>query len=93
MENVAVLTEDGTSALFFRPHPWGFDRSRVPIPGNLPSKAKKNMLMAGGQRGAWGGGTLAMGAAGIDHDNWRINILQLKFATQKYSTKELHLFN
>ena len=46
--------------------------------------------MPGGQRGAWGGETLAMGEAGID---WCINILQLKFATQKYSTKELHLFN
>ena len=71
MENVAVLTEDGTSALFFRPHPWGFDRSRVPIPGNLPSKAKKkNMLMPGSQPGrgggGGGGGALAMGAAGID---------------------------
>ena len=91
MENVAVLTEDGTFALFFRPHPWGFDRSRVPIPGNLPSRAKKKKhANAGGQRGAWDGGTLAMGEAGID---WCINILQLKFATQKYSTKELHLFN
>ena len=28
-------------ALFFRPHPGGFDSSRVPTPGNLPSKAKK----------------------------------------------------
>ena len=27
-------------ALFFHPHPGGFDTSRVPIPGNLPSKAK-----------------------------------------------------
>ena len=41
MKNVAVLTEDGAFALFFRPHPGGFDRSRVPSPGNLPSKAKK----------------------------------------------------
>ena len=41
MENVAVLTEDGTFALFFRPHPWGYDRSRVPTPGNLPFKAKR----------------------------------------------------
>ena len=42
MENVAVLTEDGAFALFFRPHPGGFDSSI------LPSKAKK-MLMPGGQ--------------------------------------------
>ena len=42
MKNVAVLTEDGAFALFFRPHPGGFDSSRVPTPRNLPSKAKKN---------------------------------------------------
>ena len=36
-----MLTEDRAFALFFRPHPWGFDSSRVPIHGNLPSKAKK----------------------------------------------------
>ena len=33
MKNVAVLTEDGAFALFFRPHPEGFDSSRVPSPG------------------------------------------------------------
>ena len=54
MKNVAVFTEDGAFALFFRPHPWGFDSLRVPTPGNLPSKAKK-MLMPGGQpAGGWG---------------------------------------
>ena len=62
MKNVAVLTEDGEFALFFRPHPGAFDSSRVPIPGNLPSKAKK-MLMPGDQPGGWGEG---LGAAGID---------------------------
>ena len=41
MKNVAVLTEDGAFALCFRPHPGGFANSRVPTPGNLPSKAKK----------------------------------------------------
>ena len=46
-------------ALFFRPHPGGFDSSRVPTPGNLPSKAKK-MLMPGGQPGG------GLGAGGID---------------------------
>ena len=51
MKNVAVLTEDGAFALFFRPHPGGFDSSRVPTPRNLPSKAKK-MLMPGGQDAA-----------------------------------------
>ena len=48
LKNVAELTEDGAFALFFRPHPGGFDSSRVPTPGNLPSKVKK-MLMPGGQ--------------------------------------------
>ena len=56
MKNVAVLTEDGAFALFFRPHPGGFDSSRVPTPGgNLPSKAKK-MLMPRGQPGGRGEG-------------------------------------
>ena len=53
MKNVAALTEDGAFALFFRPHPGGFDSSRVPTPGNLSSKAKK-MLMPGGQPGGGG---------------------------------------
>ena len=51
-----------------RPHPGGFDSSRVPTPGNLPSKAKK-MPMPGGQPGGEGGGGL--GADGID---WCISI-------------------
>ena len=63
MKNVAVLTEDGAFALFFRPHPGEFDSSRVPTLGNLPSKAKK-MLMPGDQPGKGGGG--ALGASGID---------------------------
>ena len=62
MKNVAMLTEDGAFALFFRPHPKAFDSSRVPTPGNLPSKANK-MLMPGGQPGGGGG---VLGAAGID---------------------------
>ena len=53
MKNVAVLT---AFALFFRPGPGEFDSSRVLIPGNLPSKAKK-MLMPGGQPGEEGGGS------------------------------------
>ena len=44
MKNVTVLTENGAFALFFRPHPGGFDSSRVPTPGNLPSKAKKKAV-------------------------------------------------
>ena len=52
MKNVAVLTEDWAFALLFRLQPGGFDSSRVPTPGNLPSKAKKK----GGAGGAAGGG-------------------------------------
>ena len=54
--------EDGAFALFFRPHPGGFDSSRVPTPGNLPSKAKK-MPMPGSQprRGGGGGGWAQVG--------------------------------
>ena len=48
MKNVAVLTEDGVFALFFCHHPGGFDSSRVPTPGSLPSKAKI-MLIPGGE--------------------------------------------
>ena len=59
MKNIAVMTEDGAFALFFPPHPGAFDSSRVPTPGNLPSKAKI-MLMPGGQPGGSG-----LGAAGI----------------------------
>ena len=69
IRNVAVLTEDGAFALFFRPHPGGFDSSRVPTPGNLPSKAKK-MLMPGGQPG--GGGGVAGRRWNID---WCIKVL------------------
>ena len=55
MKNVAVLMEDGAFALFFRPHPGGFDSSRVPTPGNLPSKAKKNGNAWGSARGKGAG--------------------------------------
>ena len=55
MKTVAVLTEDRVFAFFFRPHPGGFDSSRVPTPGNLLSKAKK-MLMPGFQPGVGEGG-------------------------------------
>ena len=55
MRNVAVLTEDGAFALLFRSRPGGFDSSRFPTPGHLPSKAKR-MLMPVGQPGGGGGG-------------------------------------
>ena len=57
----AVLTKDGAFTLFLRPHPGGFDSSRVPTPGNLPSEAKKMLMTGVSPRG--GGG---LGAAGID---------------------------
>ena len=59
MKNVAVLTEDGAFALFFRPHREGFDSSN-PTPGNLPPKAKK-MLIPGNQPGGGGGGVVGAG--------------------------------
>ena len=65
MKNVAVFTEDGAFALFFRPSPGGFDSSRVSTPGNLPSKANKNVNARGSARGRWGGGGV-LSAAGID---------------------------
>ena len=61
-KKVAVLTKNGAFALFFRPHPGGFDSSRVPTPGNLPSKVKKNANARGSARRGGGG----MGAGGID---------------------------
>ena len=48
MKNVAVLTEKRAFALFFRPHAWGCDSARVPTPGNLPWKVKKNTNARGG---------------------------------------------
>ena len=46
--NVAVLMDDGAFALFFRPHPGGFDSSKIPTPGNWPSKAKNANARGGG---------------------------------------------
>ena len=51
MKNVAVVTDDGAFALFFRPHRGAFGSSRAPTPGNLPSKAKKNANARGSARG------------------------------------------
>ena len=63
MKNVAELMEDGAFALFFCPQPGGFDSSRVPTSGNLPSKAKKNANARGSAREAGRG---ELGADGID---------------------------
>jgi len=61
MKNVAVLTEDGAFALFFGPHPGGFDSSRVPTTREFAIQGKKNANARGSARG--GGG---LGAGGID---------------------------
>ena len=63
MKNVAVLTEDGEFALFSRPHPGGFDSSRVPHTRDFAIKGKKKVLMPGGQPG---GGERGLGAARTD---------------------------
>ena len=47
-------TEDRAFAVFFCPHPGGFDSSRVPSPGNLPSKAKKKCQCPGVSPGGGG---------------------------------------
>ena len=39
--NVAVLTEDGAFAYFFRPHPGEFDNSRVLTPEICDPRQKK----------------------------------------------------
>ena len=56
MKNVAVLTEDGAVALFFRPYPGGFDSSRVPPPREFAIQGKKNASTQGSARGGGGGG-------------------------------------
>ena len=61
MKNVTVLTKDGAFALFFPPHPGGFDSSRVPIPRQFAIQGQK-IANAGGQPGAGVG----LGTAGID---------------------------
>ena len=60
MKNVAVFTEDGAFALFFRPHRGGFAaHQESPPPLEFAIQAKK-MLMPGSQPGG------VLGAAGID---------------------------
>ena len=54
MKNVTVLTEDRAFAVFFRPYPGGFDSSRVPTPGNLPSKAKSANARGSAPKGGGG---------------------------------------
>ena len=57
MKNVAVLTEDGALALFFRPPlPGDLTAQESSPPGNLPSKAKRNADTPGSSPGGEGGG-------------------------------------
>ena len=49
----SVYRGRGICPLFSSP-PGGFDSSRVPTPGNLPSKAKKNANARGSARGGAG---------------------------------------
>ena len=55
MKNVAVLTEDREFVLFSRPHPREFDSTKVPTPGNLPSKNANARGSAGGGGGGGAG--------------------------------------
>ena len=53
MKNVAVLTEDGKFALFFRPQPGGFDSSRV-LPPGICHPRQKNVNARGSAPGGGG---------------------------------------
>ena len=51
--NVAVLMDDGAFALVFRPHPGGFDSSKVPPPEiGHPRQNNANARGVGGGGGA-----------------------------------------
>ena len=51
MKNVAMLTEDVAFALFFRPHPGGFDSSSKSLHSReFAIQGKKNAKMLGGGR-------------------------------------------
>ena len=63
IKNVAVLTEDGAFALFFRPHPRGVGSSRVPPPLEFAIQGKKKNANARGSAQDGGGG---QGAGGIE---------------------------
>ena len=67
MKNVAVLTDDGALALFFRPPlPGDLTAQESSPPGNLPSKAKRNADTPGSAPGGGGGGEGGgLGTAGI----------------------------
>ena len=64
MKNVAVLTEDGAFAFFFRPHPGGIWQLERPHPREFGIQSLKNANVRGSARGGGRGGGLV--AAGID---------------------------
>ena len=65
MKSIAVLSEDGAFALFFRPHSRGFDvQLKSPYHREFAIQAKKNANALGSARGG-------LGAAGID---WCIKV-------------------
>ena len=51
MINVAVLTEDGAFALFFRPHPGVIWQLKIPLPREFVNQlqGKKNANAQGGE--------------------------------------------
>ena len=53
--NKKCCTADGGRHIFplFSSHPGGIASSRVPTPGNLPSKTKKMLIPGGQPGGAW----------------------------------------
>ena len=53
--NEKCCSVDGAFALFFRPHPGGFDSSRVPIPGEFAIQGQEH-ANARGQPEEGGGG-------------------------------------
>ena len=71
-ENVAVFTEDGAFALFFRPR--GIWQLKSPHPREFAIQGKTNANARGSAREKGGGG--ALGAAGID---WCITVSALQW--------------
>ena len=87
IKNVAVLTEDGAFALFFRPHPGGFDSSRVPTPGNLPSKAQKNANARGSAREGGAGrrwNSMMHNIKARTYARARAPVIKVKYPTNTY---------
>ena len=63
MKNVAVLTEDGAFAPFFRPTPRDLTAQGSPTPGICHPRQKKMVIPGISMRGVGGGGGEERGAA------------------------------